>query len=822
MPEGGFAKLGGFRQMNGFGGFKDECDGTCEHKDEFYKGVVDFPALIKDLDGSKYGSPINDQKFNYELYKGKLDVYNPSPDGLGGVWSKEGAELEYIDSITGRKNKTNLHASLNKVVCCIDTVFNYRIRVSAEKISYGITYHYKDAAGEESLVDHYQDRDRYTIDEKYVAIHIHSENAEDIIQVLKRINRGAFIDDFKKLVGKYFQQALLATTDKADLNELYKKAPLFALEWLAGPGQFTSVMWQEHLPLLLSYDNSGLLSFVRDSSHAVVNLLQGIKDMRFLYDELKKNPGLIKTIYSNMDGSSVFKGADISNRKIFSSLLNAICYHNIDKCTRTGERFYVDDTRKPDSNLNSGNDIYKDKIFLAQLTKRTFKEEIIIDGDDRPNSAGQSFEVPVSRFQPDDGGNYYHPMDMVILQDENGLQVEVTALFVKDIADELEWAEIMEDVRLGINIFAMVVSLATLMAGPGAFLFVLSTIDLALAGSDTVIQGLKDELAKTEEGREFLALWEKVYVIGGIATAGPLVVTGLFSAGARLWAKLSSGAARDFVAAVLTRIVMELKIANFTSNTVRIIDAGEISQLTKNVLSFYPITRLQKEGVIFMTATKVTKQGSTEIILVLYDGELIASGSAEQVRNKIKDIFFLEGAELKKFLAILFDTAPKFRSGYWEAANGNGLRAKWRPQEFIKSGRAQISDLAKSKHSGKKFEALAAEKFAEHDYIIFFRNDLLTYNGAETIGDFDLLTVEFLAEFKETISEGTLISRKLERQLLKYTDESSTKFMNFYKKKVVLVVGELVGVTIRHPGFRRIKKMGVTIIHGIDNIKTLY
>ncbi|MDF2383648.1 hypothetical protein JMG10_19365 [Nostoc ellipsosporum NOK] len=638
MPEGGFAKLGGFRQMNGFGGFKDECDGTCEHKDEFYKGVIDFPALIKDLDGSKYGSPINDQKFNYELYKGKLDVYNPSPDGLGGVWSKEGAELEYIDSITGRKNKTNLRASLNKVVCCIDTVFNYRIRVSAEKISYGITYHYKDAAGEESLVDHYQDRDRYTIDEKYVAIHIHSENAEDIIQVLKRINRETFIEDFKKLVGKYFQQALLATTEKADLNELYKKAPLFALEWLAGPGQFTSVMWQEHLPLLLSYDNSGLLSFVRDSSHAVVNLLQGIKDMRFLYDELKKNPGLIKTIYFNMDGSSTFKGTEISNRKIFSSLLNAICYHNIDKCTRTGERFYVDDTRKPDSNLNSGNDIYKDKIFLAQLTKRTFKEEIIIDGDDRPNSAGQGFEVPVSRFQPDDGGKYYHPMDMVVLQDENGLQVEVTALFVKDIADELEWAEIMEGVRLGINIFAMVVSLATLMAGPGAFLFVLSTIDLALAGSDTVIQGLKDELAKTEGGREFLAIWEKVYVIGGIATAGPLVVTGLFSAGARLWAKLSSGAARDFVAAVLTRIVMELRISSFERSAFRIIPWEEVRVLSPGTTAIRAsVCKGMEELGIVMGIGRSAETGE-DLYFILWKGDVVEAGDFVKVRGRLTEI----------------------------------------------------------------------------------------------------------------------------------------------------------------------------------------
>ncbi|GEM_PF-2825170 len=638
MPEGAFFRMDGFRQMKGFGGLKDECDGECEHDDEFYMGVIDFPSLIRDLDGSKYGSPINDQKFSYEFYKSKVDVYNPSPDGLGGVWGKEDTQLEYIHPSKGQRVKTDLRASLNKVECCIDPVFSYRIRVSADKISYGLVYHYKDAAKAVAFVGNYQDRDRYTVDEKYVAIHIHSENTEDIIQVLKRINGERYIDDFKGLIGKYFQRALLATTDKADLNELYKKAPLFALEWLAGPGQFTSVMWQEHLPLLLSYDNSGLLSFVRDSSHAVVNLLQGIKDMRFLYDELKKNPGLIKTIYANMDGSSAFKGADISNRKIFSSLLNAICYHNIDKCTRTGERFYVDDTRKPDSNINSGNDIYKDKIFLAQLTKRTFNEEIIIDGDDRPNSAGQTFEVPVSRFRPDDDGRYYHPMDMVVLQDENGLQVEVTALFVKDIADELEWAEIMDSVRLGINIFAMVVSLATLMAGPGAFLFVLSTIDLSLAGADSVIQGLKEELMRAEGGGEFLALWEKVYVIGGIATAGPLVVTGLFSAGARLWAKLSSGAARDFVAAVLTRIVMETNILKFEQTSFRIIPWEEVRTLSPGATAIRAsVCKGMEELGIIMGIGRSAETGE-DLYFILWKGDVVEAGDFVKVRGRLTEI----------------------------------------------------------------------------------------------------------------------------------------------------------------------------------------
>jgi hypothetical protein len=64
--------------------------------------------------------------------------------------------------------------------------------------------------------------------------------------------------------------------------------------------------------------------------------------------------------------------------------------------------------------------------------------------------------------------------------------------------------------------------------------------------------------------------------------------------------------------------------------------------------------------------------------------------------------------------------------------------------------------------------------------------------------------------------------RSLEKQLDKYVNPENLDFMNPYRKKVVLVIDKLNGVTLKDPGFRRLEKMGVMIINGIEKIKTLY
>jgi hypothetical protein len=60
---------------------------------------------------------------------------------------------------------------------------------------------------------------------------------------------------------------------------------------------------------------------------------------------------------------------------------------------------------------------------------------------------------------------------------------------------------------------------------------------------------LKEELTKAKGGREFLAIWEKVYIIGGIATAGALIVTGLFFGRSNALGKAIVGSCAGFCSA---------------------------------------------------------------------------------------------------------------------------------------------------------------------------------------------------------------------------------------------------------------------------------
>jgi hypothetical protein len=108
--------------------------------------------------------------------------------------------------------------------------------------------------------------------------------------------------------------------------------------------------------------------------------------------------------------------------------------------------------------------------------------------------------------------HYLHPLDMVtlILEGPDGKPqtLIVPAIFVKDVAFHTEWVEVMKIIRIAIDIFIIIVSVATLVTGPVGLALAISLIDLGLATIDIPVQVFADEIGKTDLGKEFLKLWE--------------------------------------------------------------------------------------------------------------------------------------------------------------------------------------------------------------------------------------------------------------------------------------------------------------------------
>ncbi len=631
--------------------FDNPCDGTCEHDDNFFWEGIDFDKLAGDLGSSMYGTGLMSTKFDYNLYQSNLTYSVTTEYGSDDGYMHKGITKA---NEKGQSVEVGFSGKLNKVSCCINDIPALRIRVSPSNISYGLSYHYSDVDAFETNRNFTGFSTEYEIEDKYVAIFIDAYSFDDLLFFLTKSKKEYLHKAVENIVFSKFQAAFLkAANSGSDLETLYRRAPDFVIKRRAESAGGNELLWND-LIKLLDYDDTGFWSFVKDSSNAVIKLLRGYSDTVFLFDQFYANPKLIKRLYSDMDSSSEIDGKRIANRTIFVSLLSAICNANLSKTIIIKQNFYVGKNYKPDSNLMQKNDKYEDQIFLAQLTAKQYEVTKSIGGGIPGASHYEYYKSHETVFEPVDEGAYYHPMDMVTLIDEKtGRPQQVAAMFVKDIADQIEWAAVMEIIRLGFNILVIILSLVTLATGPGPLMLLISSVDLALATADTFILSIQDELKKTEGGREFLEIWNTLYTIGGFATGAPLLIRSLFTAGVKLFNKLTVSNARNFIMSVLTKIVLEINIANFAKNTLRVMETAEVVQLG----GF--LARLQEAGVLFMRGTIILGNKVQEGFAVIYKGRVIASGTEKEVKAVLRSFRKAQGPKLLKLLDEMFRASFK-------------------------------------------------------------------------------------------------------------------------------------------------------------------
>jgi hypothetical protein len=103
--------------------------------------------------------------------------------------------------------------------------------------------------------------------------------------------------------------------------------------------------------------------------------------------------------------------------------------------------------------------------------------------------------------------------------------------------------------------------------------------------------------------------------------------------------------ALNFVRACLLKVILEIEIANFTKNTVKEIIYGEEALKLAGIhFNASGVKRLQEKGVLFIKG--ISAEGKTAGYAALYKGEVIAQGTAKEVREGLKDLWTTKGAKL--------------------------------------------------------------------------------------------------------------------------------------------------------------------------------
>lgn len=427
-----------------------------------------------------------------------------------------------------------------------------------------------------------------------------------------------------EVFGKVYQT--LTTAELRQLNNFYEQVPIQFLNTLSSEQLFRD------FTRLLQYDK---INWNIDNSNSIIKALTIIvskeKGTAFLYQKFNSNPKLIKEVYYYLDNnqkSQETNNQDVPNKTIFASMLMVICNENAQGYAE--ERLHLDtvfrikDDYWVDSNLIMSNDKSDEVFDLTQeaLKYRTVRRHI---GGFEGGSNELDHVTKQEGYEARGKTHYLHPLDMVTLiiggDKDSDFRIVVPAIFVKDMAYHREWEEVEKMIRIGIDIFVIIVSVATLVAGPGSLIGALSWLDLGIAAADVTFQSFEKEIRKLDGGPEFLDAWEKIYLVGGLVTSIPLVGVVLKN-GSKLLYKVSSIEFRSQLTGMLKHTLKSVK--NFP-----VYAKGQFQIITDFARAFgaHNVAKMQQlanEGVLFI---KGIKEGDiASLYSLVYKGILIKSG----------------------------------------------------------------------------------------------------------------------------------------------------------------------------------------------------
>lgn len=614
-----------------------------DYSENFYglksnEGIL-MPDLVEFL--RKANPSVKFDRTKFEAQKSSMSF--PNPYGFSTEIKLSGNIPFSYTNDNGKKIKTNITGLMNKRIDYIEDVpyFSLNIDSKSKYLNCSLIYFYQNTTQYRQQIPLTASKTDFTINNKYKAVQFSSDNLDHLANLAKMLeNDNAW---FKTLVNKHLLPLLRNENTVEGLVFLYRSAPDWVLQNLTA-----EELWA-HLLTFFNYDeNSGF----KDASDVFIKALLGynsVEKLTFLFDKLNADQSFIKRIYSALDGNVVVQGQEQPAKSIFSSFLVSLCYMNMAKCTVRNKIFKIGKDYKIDSNVILSNDKFKDQYFLQQQEEEHNSYNSGIFSTPYAPSIGV-----VDTTTNLDAGNYYYPLELVTLEDVSEEKTDdknaksqkaepkkmlVPAIFVKDIAHLTEFKEITDNIRLGVDVIVVALSVASL--GSASPLVVLvSALDLAIAGGDIFVLMNEDKFSK-----EFLETWNLVVMAGGAGTAAPFLVKGLFRAGALVLTSAGRAEVMTFVKTCLLKAMLEKNMANFTGNTVKeIIFGAEALKLANVHFNFAGITRLQEANVLF--AKGVGYDGKTVGYVVFYDGEVIAQGSAKEIREALKDLWKTEKPKL--------------------------------------------------------------------------------------------------------------------------------------------------------------------------------
>lgn len=801
------------------GAFVNDFYGTKHGQVIDYKKVVKF---IQDFKGDHTAlfdwkkltpDPVRETVINYDEYGFPFDT---------GREEDRYYMVPYIYADENGKAKTaKIAGKLNKRVCYLEHNLSKQwghaitIDLSKQVIEARFYVYYKDTYDQRNDVPDTLNPDDFRIDDKYKAIILVMGDLTDFAYLVRDLYGIKSFEAICLNISKKYVNKILAARGAVQLKYLYNNIPNFVAEYISSSGAISPDLLWQHILTLTEYDDTGLLSIFKDASAALINVFKAIGSSPVLYKKVISDQVLIRRIYYNLNGKSEVNGELISNGIIFSNFLAALCSANgYNGLTFTDKTFYYGGQYKFNANV-MGKGEGSDGFYLQQL------KTIPLEGMDFTPFTDDIAEGPDGVFKP---------FDIIYLLDNSStsvMTVPLPAIVVKALSDELEWQEIQHNLRLGFDVLALAIGAVVVLTTGNPIVFSLALADIGLAVTDLTVQTFKEEIESIEGGKEFLTTWEKIYFYGNLGTALPGIISTLFKIGTgvlKIAIAVKNFNARNFIMAIFARIILERNIANFTRNTVKEIIYADEALLNSGVsFNTLGVSRLQEAGVLIIKALDADRK--TVGYAAIYKGEAIATGTAKEVRDALKELWSVREKELLEKLDILWKRVPKLdeTGKFWNCVNEEGNLLKWHNKisQNVVNLANEIADAIR-KEGSKGWEAEVAKELSKYDELTDFNSDVRNITLNDMAGNIDVGSKKYLIECKGSVTHNSLTDKTFLEQFEKYLNPQDPNYFNFGNKKVVLAIKVFGrGATINHKVIKILKRKGVIVITDISDIKNL-
>ena len=517
------------------------------------------------------------------------------------------------------------------------------------------------------------------VDTHDTAIELRTHSFQEYRNLLLYLNYGDVEKDYdaSTFFIREFTNFLTSSESSDDLYQVYGDLPTSFIVKI----QLSTDVVAKHLKILTKEDDTGWFSWTRDTSSLLIKVMGMFRKFQEASDYFWRNSKVLTEIYDNLDGRSEILGQSMSNRILFASVLNKFAASDKNAKRKitpnalvsAGSYFIESNILELNDTLNTIKGIisfdwdfdYKDAVFLQQ--KRKVKQNVKIVPKEGDPLAEETVTEDV------DPGYLYHPMNLVCYSydSETGQKAElVTALFIKALADEKEWTEVLKYIRIGGDIVAIIAGLVTV--GAAGELSLLAITDLALASIDLSLmdEDVRKWLSQYPEGKWFVENWDLIYALVGAGIMSVVIMEGILTYGPVLLENLKNlknikGNYRIFTEQ-LEKLIAELEAyqARNTANVIEeVVLMGEKNGLLRKLVKFFSSSDANFEYIIQnLTQKRISvRKAGDNLYEVYYKWYLVTTGTEAEVGAFLSRVYYASPAKATEFIQrVLIESLTDF------------------------------------------------------------------------------------------------------------------------------------------------------------------